>query len=72
MQEMVERTNATVMMSNHTEFDNAVHKIRMMASRKPGEPHAFELGKEATLRYFKVTEGCARVAQMKLQEAAKR
>src|ERR1700683_563492 len=31
--------NATVFMSNHSEFDAATTKIRMIASRKPGEPH---------------------------------
>src|SRR6266446_2880027 len=33
--------NATALMSNHSEFDNAVTKIRLMAARKPGEPHPF-------------------------------
>ncbi len=33
--------NATILMSNHSEFDSAMTKIRMMASRKPGEPHPF-------------------------------
>lgn len=71
MGRMVEETKATVLMSNHTEFDNAVNKIRMIAGRKPGEAHPFELGQPAVGRYFKVTEGCARVAQMKLLQAAK-
>jgi metallo-beta-lactamase class B len=58
--------NATILMSNHTEFDNAVPKIRMMASRKPGEPHPFEVGKEAVARYFTVTTECAQAARLKL------
>src|SRR5450631_2095913 len=33
--------NATVFLSNHTEFDGAVPKIKMLALRKPGEPHTF-------------------------------
>lgn len=71
MAAMVEATGATVVMSNHSEFDNAVNKIRMIAGRKPGEAHPFELGNEAVGRYFKVMEGCARVAQLKLELAAK-
>jgi len=59
-------SNATILMSNHTEFDNAVPKIRMMASRKPGEPHPFEVGKEAVARYFIVTGECAQAARLKL------
>lgn len=58
--------NAAILMSNHTEFDNAVPKIRMMASRKPGEPHPFEVGKEAVARYFTVTGECAQAARLKL------
>jgi metallo-beta-lactamase class B len=58
---------ATVLMSNHSEFDNAVIKIRLMAARRPGEPHPFEIGREAVARYFKVMEECAAAAQLKLQ-----
>lgn len=60
--------NATILMSNHSEFDNAVTKIRMMAARKAGEPHPFEIGAEAVSRYFKVTDECAQLARFKLME----
>src|SRR6266481_4075003 len=53
---------ATVLMSNHSEFDNAVSKIRMIAGRKAGEAHPFELGSETVGRYFKVTDECAQLA----------
>ncbi len=58
--------NATILMSNHSEFDNAVTKIKMLAARKPGEPHPFDLGRDAVARYFKVSEECAQVARLKL------
>ena len=58
--------NASVLMSNHSEFDNAVTKIKMLAARKPGEPHPFNLGREAVARYFKVSDECAQVARLKL------
>jgi metallo-beta-lactamase class B len=61
-----ERAGASVLMSNHSEFDNAVAKIKMLPGRKAGEPHPFETGKEAVARYFKVTEECAQVAKLKL------
>jgi metallo-beta-lactamase class B len=60
--------NATILMSNHSEFDSAFTKIRMLASRKPGEPHPFELGKEAVARYFTVTGECAQAARLKLAQ----
>jgi metallo-beta-lactamase class B len=60
--------NATVFMSNHTEFDNAVPKIKMLASRKPGEPHPFEIGKEAIARYFTVSGECAEAAKIRFAQ----
>jgi metallo-beta-lactamase class B len=57
---------ATVLMSNHSEFDNAVTKIKMLPGRKSGEPHPFVVGSEAVARYFKVMDECAQVARLKL------
>src|SRR6185436_21183686 len=60
------RTGATIVMSNHSEFDGAVTKVKLLAARKPGEPHPYELGAEAVARYFKMTEECAQAARLKL------
>jgi metallo-beta-lactamase class B len=64
------RTNATILMSNHTEFDNAVPKIKMMAARKPGDAHPFDIGTDAVARYFKVSEECAQAARLKLVQGS--
>jgi metallo-beta-lactamase class B len=68
-------TGATVLLSNHSEFDNAFNKNRMIAGRGDG-PHPYELGAEWVQRYFQVMQGCARAAQLgleqKLAEAPKR
>ena len=58
--------HATILMSNHTEFDGAVPKIKMLAARKPGEPHPFELGEKTVARYFTVTSECAEAQRLKL------
>jgi metallo-beta-lactamase class B len=58
--------NATILMSNHSEFDSATTKIRLLASRQPGEPNPFDIGKEAVARYFIVTRECAQAARLKL------
>jgi metallo-beta-lactamase class B len=63
---------AAVLMSNHSEFDNAVMKIRTLAARQPGEPHPFEIGAKTVARYFKVTEECAQVARLKLLQAGQK
>jgi metallo-beta-lactamase class B len=67
MAEAAAAANATVLMSNHSEFDNAVTKIKTIAARKAGEPHPFEIGRDAVARYFKVTDTCAQLARFKLQ-----
>lgn len=68
-------TGATVLLSNHSEFDNAVNKNRMLAGRGTG-PHPYELGADWVQRYFQVMQGCARAAQLGLEqrlvEAARR
>ena len=57
---------ATILMSNHSEFDNAVSKVKMIAGRKAAEAHPFEVGSDAVARYFKVTDECAQLARFKL------
>jgi metallo-beta-lactamase class B len=60
-------SNATILMSNHTEFDFAVPKIKAIAARKSGEPHPYDVGKDAVQRYFKVTEECAQAQRLRLR-----
>jgi metallo-beta-lactamase class B len=60
-------TGATVLLSNHSEFDNAFNKNRMLAGRGDG-PHPYEIGKDWVQRYFQVTQGCARAAQLRLEQ----
>jgi metallo-beta-lactamase class B len=57
---------ATVLMTNQSEYDDAASKIKMLAARRPGEPHPFDLGGDAVQRYFKVFDECAQVARLKL------
>jgi metallo-beta-lactamase class B len=60
-------SGATVLLSNHSEFDNAYDKTRMLAGRGDG-PSPFEIGADWVQRYFKVTENCARATQLKLEQ----
>ena len=60
-------TGATVLLSNHSEFDQAFNKNRMLAGRGNG-PHPYELGAEWVQRYFQVMQGCARAAQLGLEQ----
>ena len=60
---------ATVLLSNHTEFDNGYYKAHTAASRKGGEANPFDVGRDAVGRYFTVVEQCSTAA--KLRAAAK-
>ena len=62
-------TGATVILSNHSEFDNAVNKNRMLAGRGNG-PHPYDVGADGVQRYFQVLQGCARAAQLQLEKTA--
>ena len=60
---------ATVLLSNHSEFDNAISKMKMLAGRGDG-PHPFEIGSELVQRYFEVTRNGALAAQIRLERMA--
>ena len=60
-------TGATVLLSNHSEFDIADTKNKMLAGRGNG-PHPYELGADQVQRYFQVMQGCARATQLKLEQ----
>jgi metallo-beta-lactamase class B len=49
---------ATVLLSNHSEFDDAYFKAHTAAGRKPGEPNPFEVGTDGVARYFGVVQAC--------------
>ncbi len=66
MAEVSAAQNATVVMTNHSEFDNAYTKSRLVKVRGKGEPHPYVVGAEGVGRYFKVLEECAQVARVKL------
>lgn len=60
---------ARVLLSNHSEFDNAVNKVKMIAGRGDG-PHPFDIGSDLVQRYFEVTRNGARAAQIHLERLA--
>ena len=58
--------DATVIMGNQSQFDNAAPKLRMLADRKSGDPHPMEVGAAAVARYFKIEDECAQAMRLKL------
>ena len=56
---------ASIVMANHSEFDGAYIKVRLLAARKPGEAHPFDVGTDGVQRYFTMTQECAEASRMK-------
>ncbi len=56
---------ATILISNHSEFDDAYLKGRV--ARKPGDVSPFVVGSDAVQRYFTVTSECAVAAKLRLK-----
>ncbi len=50
---------ATVLISNHTAFDNAWTLARLAAWRPASEPNPFDIGVERVQNYFKVMAACS-------------
>jgi metallo-beta-lactamase class B len=59
---------ATVVMSNHTEFDRAYDRVRIaQLPRAAGEPHPYETDRATVLRYFDIGADCAEAQRLSMQ-----
>ena len=57
---------ATVILSNHSEYDNAYTKARLIAAkREVGENHPFVVGADGVQRYFTVMTECATASKLR-------
>jgi metallo-beta-lactamase class B len=56
---------ATVLLSNHTEFDNAYFKAHAAADRKSGEPNPFDVGTDGVAHYFTVVQACTTAVRIR-------
>jgi metallo-beta-lactamase class B len=57
---------ATILMSNHTEFDNAYFKSHAAANRKtPGERNPWEVTQRRVSNYFEVVRLCSEAAKLR-------
>lgn len=58
---------ATVILSNHSEYDNAYTKARLIAAkREAGENHPFIVGADSVQRYFTVMTECATASKLRV------
>jgi metallo-beta-lactamase class B len=59
---------ATAVMSNHSEFDDAWERGRLIKLRRADEPHPYEIGADGVQRYFTMTGECAEAMRAKLAQ----
>jgi metallo-beta-lactamase class B len=58
---------ATVMLSNHSEYDGAYTKARLIAAKREiGENHPFIVGADGVQRYFTVMAECALASKLRV------
>ena len=68
MTEVAEAAGATVLMSNHTEFDRAYDRARIaQLPRGAGEKHPYETDTATVMRYFEMAGNCAEAQRLLVQ-----
>jgi metallo-beta-lactamase class B len=65
--DVVAKSGADVLLSNHTIYDGSRTKLPAMAARKAGEAHPYVTGNDSVQRYVKVAEECARANLLRLK-----
>jgi metallo-beta-lactamase class B len=65
MAKAAEEFGATVLLSNHTEFDGAYYKAHAAANHRKAGANPFHIGRPAVARYFTVVEDCASAAKLR-------
>ena len=56
---------ATVLISNHTQYDLSYFKAHAAAELKPGDPNPYEVGKQSVANYFTALQSCAQAAKLR-------
>jgi metallo-beta-lactamase class B len=68
MHEAAGAAGATVLMTNHTEFDRAYDRARLaQLPRAAGEKHPYETDVATVQRYFEMTGNCAEAQRLSMQ-----
>jgi len=67
MAEAARAAGATILMSNHTEFDRAYDRVRIaQLPRAAGERHPYETDVATVQRYFEMTGNCAEAQRLSM------
>jgi metallo-beta-lactamase class B len=60
--DIVTKTGADVILSNHTTYDGSKTKLPAVLARRPGEKHPYVVGNDVVRRYLTVANECGQAA----------
>lgn len=63
--DIVARSGADVILSNHPNYDRSIQKLPALATRQPADPHPYVVGNDSVKRFLTVVEECARVGLLR-------
>ena len=64
--DIVAKTGADIILSNHTDFDGSKRKLPAVMNRKPGDPNPYVVGNESVKRYLTVADECAKAGLLRV------
>lgn len=64
--DIVDKTRADIILSNHTDFDGSKQKLPGVLNRKSGAPNPYVIGNDSVKRYLTVADECAKVGLLRL------
>lgn len=65
--DVVAKSGADILLSNHTNTDASKTKMPALQKRKPGDPHPYVIGNESVQRFLTVAEECAKAGIARLK-----
>ena len=68
--EIVKKSGADVVLSNHTAYDNTPANIMQLAARKANDRNPYVVGNAAVLRYITTAEECAKAGYLAVTKVA--
>jgi len=68
LRDIVAKTGADVLISNHTALDGSKSKLPAVEKRKPGDPNPYVIGNDSVQRYLTVADECAKAGLARTEQ----
>ena len=68
--DIVRKSGADIVLSNHTAYDNTPANVGKLATRKAADPNPYVVGNDAVLRYITTAEECAKAGYLAVTKVA--